>query len=335
MARNPYWSDNLATQVRRLEAWQHPDAHVSFAKSSSTFYENDGGARGSFTSTETLDFVTVNLSTNAEYTFVGVGTYQVSINLYDSGGYLLLTVDGDDIGYRDPYRADSIVQFRPDAPGTYYLSISNSYTAGSGDWGLGVAEDIGGDEKNSGPAAPSVSVTMKRTVGGVTEDVRVAAYDGPVPGLQWTFLGDARNEVLGGSDGNDFINLLGGDDAATGGAGDDVLDGGSGSNWLVGGAGKDTFFVDGRGGVTTWSTVTDLERGELSTLWGYKEGVSKLSWEEIGGASGYNGATVHCDIDGNGTIDASMTFSGKTVGAMTFSTGTTADANSYVAFFQA
>ncbi|MFP3632183.1 hypothetical protein SB776_36880, partial [Burkholderia sp. SIMBA_045] len=89
----------------------------------------------------------------------------------------------------------SIIQFRPDTSGTYYLSISNSYVTGVGEWGLGIAEDIGGDEKNSGSAGPGPSVTMKRTVGGVTEDSKAVAYDGPVSGLQWTFLGDARNEV--------------------------------------------------------------------------------------------------------------------------------------------
>ncbi|WP_051141006.1 DUF4347 domain-containing protein [Azospirillum brasilense] len=175
------------------------------------------------------------------------------------------------------------------------------------------------------------STAMQRIVDGVTEDVKAYAYEGPVSTLQWTFLGDARSEVLGGSDGNDFLNLLGGDDAAAGGAGDDVLDGGSGSNWLIGGTGKDTFFVDGRGTEVTWSTVTDLEQGEWSTLWGYKEGVSTLRWEEMDGAEGYKGATVHCDIDGNGTVDASMTFAGKAVGAMTTTTGTMGDQN-YIAF---
>ncbi|MGR0185116.1 DUF4347 domain-containing protein [Azospirillum aestuarii] len=181
------------------------------------------------------------------------------------------------------------------------------------------------------PVDDRSSTAMQRIVDGVTEDVKAYAYEGPVSTLQWTFLGDSRSEVLGGSDGNDFINLLGGDDAAWGGAGDDVLDGGSGSNWLIGGSGKDTFFVDGRGTETTWSTVTDLEQGEWATMWGYQEGVSKLSWEEMGGAEGYKGATVHCDIDGNGTVDASMTFTGKAVGAMTVTTGTMGDQN-YVAF---
>ncbi|WP_448207965.1 carbohydrate-binding domain-containing protein [Azospirillum sp. sgz302134] len=179
------------------------------------------------------------------------------------------------------------------------------------------------------PARPSV--LLSRIQNGVTEKVTAYAYEGPVPTLKWSFLGNAGNEVVGGSGDNDFMNLLGGDDAATGGAGDDVLDGGSGSNWLIGGAGKDTFFVDGRNPDVTWSTVVDLEKGEWATMWGFRSGVSKLSWEEMAGAEGHKGATVRCDIDGNGSIDASMTFAGKAVGAMTVTTGMAGD-QPYIAF---
>ncbi|TWA77825.1 parallel beta helix pectate lyase-like protein [Azospirillum brasilense] len=182
---------------------------------------------------------------------------------------------------------------------------------------------------NPAPARPSVP--FSRIVEGVQTTVAAYAYEGPVTTLQWSFLGTAEDEVVGGSDGNDFLNLLGGDDAAAGGAGDDVLDGGSGSNWLIGGPGHDTFFVDGRGGEVTWSTIVDLERGEWATLWGFVPGQSRLTWEEMGGAEGYKGATVRCDIDGNGTIDASMTFTGMAVGAMTVTTGM-AGSEPYIAF---
>ena len=181
------------------------------------------------------------------------------------------------------------------------------------------------------PAPARPSMPFSRIVDGVQQTVAAHAYEGPVATLQWTFLGNAADEVVGGSDGNDFINLLGGDDAASGGAGDDVLDGGSGSNWLIGGPGHDTFFVDARGGEVTWSTIVDLERGEWATLWGFVPGKSRLTWEEMGGAEGYKGATVRCDIDGNGTIDASMTFTGKAVGAMTVTTGM-AGSEPYIAF---
>jgi serralysin len=74
-----------------------------------------------------------------------------------------------------------------------------------------------------------------------------------------------------------------------------------------------------------------LERGEWATRWGFRTDPSRLIWEEKGGAEGYKGATVHCDINGNGIIDTSMTFVGKTVEAMTVTAGTMGD-DSYVAF---
>lgn len=182
------------------------------------------------------------------------------------------------------------------------------------------------------PTAPTrPSVQLSRMDSGVMGEATAYAYDGPVASLKWRFLGNDRDEILGGSEDNDFLNLLGGNDAVNGAAGDDVLDGGAGSNFLTGGTGTDTFFVDARGKQTTWSTITDLETGEWATLWGYAPFVSRLSWEEMGGAAGYQGATVHVDIDGNGSVDASMTFTGKTVGAMMVTTGTSGT-DSYLAF---
>ena len=181
------------------------------------------------------------------------------------------------------------------------------------------------------PTDPRPTMVMQRIVDGVGEDIKVYAYDGPVTSLQWAYTGDARNEVINGSNGNDFLNLGAGDDATNAGAGDDVLDGGSGSNWLIGGAGNDTFFVNANDTTTTWSTIVDLEKGEWATMWGFRPGTSKVSWEEMGGAEGYKGATVRVDIDGNGSVDASMTFTGKTVGSMTTTTGTIGGQN-YLAF---
>ena len=175
------------------------------------------------------------------------------------------------------------------------------------------------------------SIQLDRIENGVAGEATAYAYDGPIASLTWSFLGNDRNEIVNGSAAGDFLNLLGGDDAANGGAGDDVLDGGAGSNFLTGGAGTDTFFVDARNGQTTWSTITDLETGEWATLWGYRPGISRLTWEEMGGTAGYKGATVHVDIDGNGSVEASMTFTGKAVGAMTVTAGTSG-ADSYLAF---
>ncbi|WP_448204952.1 hypothetical protein [Azospirillum sp. sgz302134] len=159
-----------------------------------------------------------------------------------------------------------------------------------------------------------------------------SAYVGPVQGLRWQWIGDGDGEAVKGGAGNDFINSLGGMDAIDGGAGDDVLDGGTGSNFLTGGAGNDVFFVDGRSGEPVWSTVTDLDPGELVTVWGWQPGTSTLTWAEMGGADGFKGATAHIDLNGDGRIDASLTLSGKSVGSLMTSPGTVND-TSYLALW--
>jgi len=118
------------------------------------------------------------------------------------------------------------------------------------------------------------------------------------------------------------VNLAAGGTEASAGAlnapsisaDDDVLDGGLGSNFLTGGAGKDTFFIDGRGahygGSGTWSTIADLSAGEAVTIWGYRPGESRFIWLASDGAAGFKGATMHCDLNGNGLIDTSITWAG-------------------------
>jgi hypothetical protein len=124
--------------------------------------------------------------------------------------------------------------------------------------------------------------------------------------------GNAANNQAGTSK-SDFIYALESDDAVDGRAGDDVIDGGPGSNFLVGGAGVDNFFLDGRAPTaTTWSTIMDFQAGEHVTIWGNRPGVSKFLWVASDGTAGYKGATLHCDLDGSGVIDTSVTFAGLT-----------------------
>jgi len=134
-------------------------------------------------------------------------------------------------------------------------------------------------------------------------------YNGPVDWLQFEYLAQEGNigNIVAGSNGNDFINLLGGDDAANGGAGDDVIDGGLGSNFLTGGDGTDTFFIDGRSGLVTWSTITDWDNSEQLSVWGWNSN-STIAWYENLGADGYKGATFEIDLDGDGDIELKCTF---------------------------
>ncbi|WP_353862031.1 M10 family metallopeptidase C-terminal domain-containing protein [Azospirillum formosense] len=162
---------------------------------------------------------------------------------------------------------------------------------------------------------------VTNTVSGQQILQEAAPYAGPAQNLQWQWIGTDDSEAVNGGAGNDFFSGHGGNDAIDGGAGNDVIDGGTGSNFLTGGAGNDIFFLDGRSGEPVWSTVTDLEAGEQVTIWGWKAGVSTLSWSEMEGAAGFQGATAHIDLNGDGAVDASLTLSGQSQAALTTTTG--------------
>jgi Ca2+-binding RTX toxin-like protein len=156
----------------------------------------------------------------------------------------------------------------------------------------------------------SASGLFRMSRGGDNFMLTGAAYSGPVSYLQRQLIGTGDTEVLGGTTANDFFNLLGGDDAANAAGGEDVLDGGTGSSFLTGGAGNDVFFLDGRGGTVTWSTITDWAPGEQLSVWGWQPGISRASWLDRAGAGGFEGVTMHGDLNGDGTIDTSVTWSG-------------------------
>jgi serralysin len=148
---------------------------------------------------------------------------------------------------------------------------------------------------------------------GTTTRVLPDVYTGPVSWLDYALLGSGEGDVAIGTSQNDFFNLLGGADAANGSGGDDVIDGGTGSNFLTGGTGRDDFFLDGRGGTTTWATITDWQAGERLSVWGWRPGESKAQWVDSAGAPDWTGVTMHGDLDGNGVIDTSVTWTGLTL----------------------
>jgi serralysin len=140
--------------------------------------------------------------------------------------------------------------------------------------------------------------------------------------------------VIYGGQAADSIFGLTGDDAVYGGGGNDVIDGGLGSSFLSGGAGIDSFLFDGRAATapSTWSTITDFSPGERVTIWGYQPGVSKFLWVASDGAAGYKGATLHSDLDGNGRIDTSLTFTGLTQAQLPTPSYGSINGNDYILF---
>ncbi len=170
---------------------------------------------------------------------------------------------------------------------------------------------IDGIESSSGLVEPLDTMPMIRNGIGVMPEY----YTGPATAaggasIHFQYIGDGMNEVLIGTHYNDFINVAGGMDAVDAGAGNDVIDGGTGSNFLMGGMGTDIFFSDGRGGQTTWSTIVDWQTGEQLSVWGWQPGVSRIVQWVQAGAAGYEGLTMHADLNGDNVIDTSVTFTG-------------------------
>jgi hypothetical protein len=61
----------------------------------------------------------------------------------------------------------------------------------------------------------------------------------------------------------------------------------------------------------TWSTITDWEPGEQLSLWGWLPGVSAAHWVDEDGVAGFRGVTLHADLNGDGTVETSVTWSGR------------------------
>ncbi len=167
----------------------------------------------------------------------------------------------------------------------------------------------------AGPA-PAYKFLITDSATGTSGGDNGTAYTGPTAGLQqqylWASPADAAitatvpNVFLRGGTGNDALQVQGGTN---------VLDGGAGSNFLTGGTGADggtdTFFVDGRGGASTWSTIANFHHGDSFTLFGFNAGTSTRPWTALDGAAGHQGATIHSELGGAGTgVNGSVTFAG-------------------------
>ena len=184
-------------------------------------------------------------------------------------------------------------------------------------------------EGNVSHSSKVVSSVFSTIVNGTSEYILPVRFTGPVElGLNYQLIDDTENAVIVGSSSNDFIKSSNGNSlgkAIDAGSGSDVIDGGVGSAFLTGGAGSDTFFLDGRGGNVSWSTITDFEFGsDKATIWGWRQGVSRVvSVNESGGAAGYEGVTFH--FENLLPSDASVGATNSNLNSLTFTDTTLND----------
>lgn len=169
------------------------------------------------------------------------------------------------------------------------------------------------------PAGAHFSFT--NTASGVSGTQGLQAYAGPVDSLRWQGMMQTGDDVAISTESEGVFLVTGaGNDAIAVQSGDNVLDGGSGSNFLVGGTGRDTFFLDARGGVTTWNTIVGFHAGDMATIWGFSGGDGYRLTDAPAGALGFEGATLRATVAG---VEQSLTFAGVSgAGAMQFGIST-------------
>jgi uncharacterized delta-60 repeat protein len=240
------------------------------------------------------DGIVLDADRSSDFALVRYNTDGTLDTSFGTGGRVTTDFGGNDIGWGVMIQSDGKIVVSGFSNGDFALARYN--TDGSLD--------------TSFTGLPPMTPMLRNGISVMPE-----RYTGPATGaggalLHFQYIGDDSDEVVIGTPYNDFINVRGGDDAVDAREGNDVIDGGTGSNFLTGGAGTDIFFSDGRGGVTTWSTITDWQAGEQLSVWGWHPGTSRIvEWTQAG-AAGYEGLTMHADLNGDGTIDTSVTFTG-------------------------
>ncbi|HYZ64582.1 MAG TPA: hypothetical protein VE650_19185 [Acetobacteraceae bacterium] len=162
------------------------------------------------------------------------------------------------------------------------------------------------------PLASTGSVVTS-SVGGNSTIAQVETYGGPVDYVQCQFIYDGTAPVaIVAQTPNVFIKSTAGYAAVQLLSGQNVVDAGKGSNFLLAGTGQDVFFLDGRNLQETWDTIVGFKPGDIATLWGFKDGVSRYWWDDNSGVAGFTGRTLRADLTGSGNIDASITFANTT-----------------------
>lgn len=174
---------------------------------------------------------------------------------------------------------------------------------------------------------PNPRFDIANITAGTAKSVIGSDYAGQVSYLQAQYgYSGADNVVLQAKIANAFLYSGAGEDALGAVGGSNVLDGGAGSNWLVGASGadggKDTFFVDGGHGQSTWDTLLNFHVGDMLTLWGYNAASGSVSWSDDKGAAGYHGATLTARFGDAAGSSALVTFAAETTAGAQFATST-------------
>lgn len=161
----------------------------------------------------------------------------------------------------------------------------------------------------------STQTVLTSTATGSSTFSEVQTYAGAVGNVNTQFLydGDTTLAIVAQQSGM-LISSQAQATAVQLQGGVNVLDMQSGSSFMVSGIGADTFLLHADQALETWNTISSFHSGDTVIVYGFTAGTSARWWDPTAGAVGYTGATLRFDVDGNGSVDSSLTFAGKTLG---------------------
>jgi S-layer protein len=235
----------------------------------------------------------------------GFGTTGITVNVKDAS-----TGAADSLNIvvetQDDSTADQVTQL--DA-GTITADDVESFTIQS------ITDDEDGGDNvlvANGDSATSITVTGDSDLDLTTNSTVLADLDASAltGDLTYTTVADTAITVTGGS-GDDALTASGSQDTLLGGAGDDTLTGND-LTTLTGGDGADTFVMNTPSNVNSYSTITDLETGDIVQFTAASKFVSSAI--ELGDTAvfqDYANATVKA-LDDNGNDVAWFEFNGNT-----------------------
>ena len=205
-----------------------------------------GGTTQTITTTANTTAAPVNLVVSGANNQVNLGTGAANVTVAGGGGILeaVQVVNSQGQIVADVGKNISLGGGNPSAGGIAYNGATvnqNAIVTGSN---------------------PTVKETVAQAAGGLTPK-------GNAPGQGFAFYahGGAGNDVIAGSDENDFIR---------GGAGRDTIDGQAGNDLIRGGIGSDNITL-GAGIDTLYYTLDQVGGNDLDTVTDFTSGVDKIA----------------------------------------------------------
>lgn len=164
MPRNPDWSAEDAAAILDLIAadeaavtpflFDDPEPSLDISgRTVGTLDPQPGPDR------DVIDFITVDLAADGIYSFLANGPAPMQLSIFDSEGYLLLSMEGADFGLDPAF--GTIYQFLPDMAGTHHILVSFVGTDVPGSYGFSGEADFGEldpETGNTGPLARDILV---------------------------------------------------------------------------------------------------------------------------------------------------------------------------------